>query len=200
MPSESPGPRGRVVADGEKCRRPGPQSLPHFLKNGVHVNWAPTTSAAVRFVELQWSSCIGTSNQSDAHLRGPGEDHVFWSRPDRRRHPPHQIRRFRWHTRLHVPGTSAGQPTDRRTDIWSIGVLVHEMLTGRLPFAGDREQALSIGIVHSTPEPVTALRGGLPLELDRVLAKHWPSLPNNAIRTSRTCWWICGRRAVGRKP
>ena len=64
-----------------------------------------------------------------------------------------------------------GQPVDRRSDIWSVGVLVYEMLTGRLPFPGDSEHALSFGIVHSNPEPVTALRSGLPLVLDRVLAK-----------------------------
>ena len=69
------------------------------------------------------------------------------------------------------PEQVQGQPADRRTDIWSVGVLIYEMLTGRLPFPGDSEHALSFGIVHSTPEPVTALRSGLPLGLDRVLAK-----------------------------
>jgi serine/threonine protein kinase len=69
------------------------------------------------------------------------------------------------------PEQTQGQPTDHRTDIWSIGVVLFEMLTGRLPFAGQTDQAVSYAIVHTQPEPVTALRSGLPLDLDRILAK-----------------------------
>ena len=75
------------------------------------------------------------------------------------------------------PEQAQGQATDRRTDIWSIGVVLFEMLTGRLPFAGQTDQAISFGIVHTEPEPVTALRSGLPLELDRIVAKTLAKSP-----------------------
>jgi serine/threonine protein kinase len=62
-------------------------------------------------------------------------------------------------------------PADRRTDIWSLGAVLYEMITGRVLFDGRQEQAVLYAIVHQEHEPVTALRVGLPTELDRIVGK-----------------------------
>jgi Tol biopolymer transport system component len=69
------------------------------------------------------------------------------------------------------PEQAQGQPTDGRSDIWSLGVMLYEMIAGRLPFPGQNAQAILHAIQQTEPEPVTGLRGGLPMELDWIIGK-----------------------------
>jgi len=69
------------------------------------------------------------------------------------------------------PEQAAGKALDCRTDLWSLGAVLFEMLAGRTPFAGESNLSILHAIVHEAPRRLGELRPDLPPEIERIVAR-----------------------------
>ncbi|UCC45339.1 MAG: protein kinase [Candidatus Zixiibacteriota bacterium] len=70
-----------------------------------------------------------------------------------------------------APEQIEGKDVDHRADLFSVGVILYEMLTGRRPFEGDNDAAVVKAITSSTPEPVARFKSGVTGELQQIVDK-----------------------------
>ena len=83
-----------------------------------------------------------------------------------------------------APEQILGDPISAQSDIFSVGAVLYELLSGSRPFNGESLQALMHQILSVTPRPVTAVTPGLPAELDPILARALQKIPADRYATA----------------
>jgi len=81
------------------------------------------------------------------------------------------------------PEQARGDEVDYRTDVWALGVVLYEMLAGKLPFRGDADQAVMYSILNVDPEPVTRVRREVPVALEDVVERALSKDPAKRYET-----------------
>ncbi len=86
------------------------------------------------------------------------------------------------------PEQAAGEPATPASDVYSIGVILFEMLTSVLPFEADSHTALALKHMYDQPPLVTKFNPSIPDQIDRIVSKVLVKITLGSVSNSRPTW------------
>jgi serine/threonine protein kinase len=90
------------------------------------------------------------------------------------------------------PEQVEGRPVDPRSDLFLLGVVFYELLTGERPFTGESPPSLMSAILRDTPAGIVNRRPAVPAALERLVFRLLEKRPTIACRRRATCSTGCG--------
>ena len=83
------------------------------------------------------------------------------------------------------PEQARGETVDARSDLWAVGVILYQLLTGKRPFHAESIATLMLRITQQAPQPVGELRAEIPASLRRVIARSLNKQPGKRYQSGQ---------------
>src|SRR6266511_203040 len=95
------------------------------------------------------------------------------------------------------PEQAKGAPVDQTSDLYSVGIVLYELLTGKVPFTGDSPVEIAMKHISAMPEPPSALRDDVPADLDKIILRALAKTPEERYPSAEEMDRDLGRVAQG---